>query len=407
MRKKLVQINTVCNGSIGRIMKEIQKRAQLEGYETISFVGRRKVYEDFRCERFGNGVSFWSHVVINTVFDKQGHGSYFATRKLIRRLREEKPDIIHLHNLHGYYLYIPALMKYLKEEFTGQLFWTFHDCWPFTGHCPYFTMVQCDKWKKECYNCPNKGRYPISWFRDASRSNYYEKKDWFTGLNNLTIIVPSRWMEGLVKQSFLGAYPVKVVPNGIDLNVFRREESGQIRKKYGIPQDKKILLGVADIWSERKGLDDFLKLGGVLPKEYVIVLVGMSRRQIRSLPEGIVGILHTENLQELVKLYSEAFIFVNPSREESFSLVTIEAMACGAPVIVLDTSAVGELVSEGCGIVLRKHEPQDYLEAVRKIELSGINRERIVRRAAEYTAEDTGKKAVELYEQFFVGRRKI
>lgn len=401
MRKKLVQINTVSNGSIGRIMKEIQRRAQLEGYETISFVGRRKVYEDFRCEKFGNGVSFWSHVVINTVFDKQGHGSYFATKKLIRRLREEKPDIIHLHNLHGYYLYIPALMKYLKEEFTGQLFWTFHDCWPFTGHCPYFTMVQCDKWKKECYNCPNKGQYPISWFWDSSRSNYWEKKEWFTGLSNLTIFVPSRWMEGLVKQSFLGGYSVEVVPNGIDLNVFHREEGGQIREKYGIPRNRKILLGVADIWSERKGLHDFLKLGSVLPQEYVIVLVGMNQRQIRKLPEDIIGILHTENLQELVKFYSEASIFVNPSREESFSLVTIEAMACGTPVIVLDTSAVGELVSQECGIVLGKHEAQDYLMAIRDIERKQTDRELIAGRASGYSAVNTGKKVVEFYKQSF------
>ena len=397
MRRKLVQINTVSNGSIGRIMKEIQKQAEKRGYETISFVGRRKVYTDFKCEKFGNIFSFWSHVIINTVLDKQGHGSYFTTKKLICRLRQENPDIIHLHNLHGYYLNIPELIKYLKEEYKGKIFWTFHDCWPFTGHCPYFTMVECDKWEKECYNCPNKTQYPVSLFCDSSQSNYYEKKKWFADLENLTIIVPSCWMEGLVKRSFMGKYPVKVVANGVDLDVFKRQKDKNIRKRYNIPENKKILLGVADVWSKRKGVEDFLKLGKVLSEEYVIVMVGMSRRKIKHLPENIIGIPHTENMEKLAELYSEAHIFINPSLEESFSLVTVEAMACGTPAIVLDTSAVKELITDTNGIILHTHECGDYIKAIKNIEANGIDHRLISKGSMRYSSIIAAGKVIELY----------
>lgn len=399
MQKKLVQINTVCTGSIGRIMKEIQKRAELSGFQTISFVGRRKVYTEYPCEKFGNGISFWIHVIINTAFDKQGYGSYFDTRKLIKRLRKENPDVIHLHNLHGYYLYLPSLIKYLKNEFKGQLFWTFHDCWPFTGHCPYFTMVNCDRWRRECFACPNKKEYPISWFFDSSRSNYYQKKDWFSDFQNLTIIVPSEWMKALVQSSFMGKYPINVVSNGIDLEIFRYQKKEGIRNKYGISENKKVLLGIADVWSKRKGIDDFIQLAKVLPEEYEIVLVGVSKRTMKQLPQNIIGVPHTENVQELVALYSEAFIFVNPSLEESFSVVTIEAMACGTPVIALDTSAVKELVNDETGVVLHSHASQDYLDAIEKIASRGVKREEIAVYARKYSVDVVMQKMIELYEK--------
>ncbi len=399
MRKKLVQINTVCNGSTGRIMKGIQKQAEQEGFETISFVGRRKIYADLKCEKFGNGISFWVHVIINTIFDKQGHGSYFVTRKLLRRLRQEKPEIIHLHNLHGYYLHIPTLVEYLKKEFRGQLFWTFHDCWPFTGHCPHFTMAECDKWKTECYNCPNKREYPISWGVDASKRNYWEKKKWFSQLKDLTIIVPSQWMAGLVKESFFKEYPVEVVPNGIDLKVFYRREKSEIRQKYGIPKEKKILLGVAAIWSRSKGLDVFHKISEDIPIEYIIVLVGLSHRQRKHLPSNIIGISHTENMDDLAELYSEAHIFVNPSVEESFSLVTIEAMACGTPVIALDTSAVKELITDYNGVVLHNPKPEDYVSAIMGIDRRNMDPNCISGFAEKYSEHNSAEKVVNMYKK--------
>lgn len=349
---KLVQINTVCNGSTGRIMGDIQRKANEEGFETISFYGRRKGFKDLKCEKIGNPISFWIHVFITTLFDKQGHGSYFYTKKLVRRIRQENPDIIHLHNIHGYYLNIPVLFKYLKEEYTGKLFWTFHDCWPFTGHCPHFTIANCNRWQKQCYKCPNKKRYPISLFKDNSYNNHLEKKRLFTGLNDLTIITPSDWLNKLVKKSFLKNYNVVTVNNGIDLNIFKPTMDNKIRFKYNIPADKKVLLGVASVWTKEKGYYDFIELSEKINNKYVIILVGLSKKQIIDIKKyrNIIGIERTECQHELVKLYSIASAYINFSREETFSLVTIEALACGCPVIVYKNTPMAEFDSNNITI---------------------------------------------------------
>ncbi len=397
MKKKLIQINTVCNTSTGRIMLDIQKKAEEEGGETLSCIGRRKVNQNLPCVKYGGFFSFWFHVAINTAFDKQGYGSFFATKRLVKRLREERPDIIHLHNLHGYYIYLPLLFRYLSNEFQGKVFWTFHDCWPFTGHCAYFTAVRCDKWKENCNHCPNKKQYPVSLLIDASSKNYRVKKEMFAQLKNLTIIVPSEWMKSLAQQSFMGKYPIKLVNNGIDLERFCYAPDEKVLQKYHIPNDKKILLGVASVWEKRKGLEDFINLGCNLSEEYQIVLVGLSKRQIRKLPPAIIGIPRTDSSRELVAIYSQASIFINPSREESFSLVTIEAMACGTPVIALGTSAVKELISSDNGIVLESYFCEDYLAAIKKIESKNLTRNRIRSTVEKYSNEKMLDKIMRLY----------
>ena len=398
--RKLIQINTVCNGSTGAIMGHIQKKAMKEGYETLSLYGRRKGYEKMPCEKYGSGLSFWLHVALTTAFDAQGCGSYFYTKKLVGRIRKEQPDIIHLHNLHGYYLYLPILFQFLKTEFKGKVIWTFHDCWPFTGHCPYFVIAECDKWKKECHNCPNQRNYPISLLWDGSRRNYKWKKEMFTGMDNLIITCPSVWMKEKVEQSFLKDAKCEVVPNGIDFSVFYPREDVNVAEKYEIPRDKKIILGVASIWEARKGLNDFIKLAEILPEEYIIVLVGLSGKQIKGISAAnIIGIQRTENQDELAQLYSMASVFMNPSKEESFSLVTIEAMACGTPVIALGYSAPRELVNDDNGILLSKTGPDDYLDAIRRIEAADLSKEKIVNSVTPFSVENMTSKMLELYKE--------
>lgn len=397
--KKIIQINTVCNASTGKIMMDIQERAEEVGYETLSLVGRGKLCQNLRCEKYGGFFSFWSHVAINTVFDRQGYGSYFATRRLVNRLKEENPDIIHLHNLHGYYLYLPVLFRYLRNEFKGKIFWTFHDCWPITGHCAYFTMVNCDKWKEKCSNCPNKRQYPVSLILDASFKNYQEKKKMFIQLRNLKIIVPSEWMKSLVRQSFMKDYPVEVVNNGIDLERFRYSPNKGVLQKYNIPYEKKLLLGVANVWDKRKGIEDFIELSYRLPKDYQIALVGLSKHQIINLPSSIIGVPKTDSVDELVAIYSQAYIFINPSKEESFSLVTVEAMACGTPVIALDTSAVKELICNENGIVLERVTCDDYLWAIEEIKKKNLRREKVRETVKKYSNEIMLDKIMELYEK--------
>ena len=223
LMKSLVEINTVVNNSTGRIMHDIQREADISGMETLSIVGRRHVYTDVPCVKFGNALSFWIHVIWTTLTDRHGLEpvlSVIYTGKMVRRIREANPDIIHLHNIHGYYLHYPTLMKYLAYEYKGKIIWTFHDLWPITGHCAYYSAVNCDKWMTGCNHCPNKKRYPVSLGLDGSRKNYEIKKELFTSLSNLTITVPSEWMASQVRQSFMGKYPVEVIHNGIDTAVF-------------------------------------------------------------------------------------------------------------------------------------------------------------------------------------------
>lgn len=402
MGSKLVQINTVCNTSTGQIMHDIQTAAEKKGYETVSFVGRRKVYTDVKCERFGNPFSFWIHVALNTVFDCQGHGSYFVTRRLIKRLREEKPDIIHLHNLHGYYLNLPLLFQYINQEYRGKVFWTFHDCWPFTGHCAYFTMAGCSRWETGCEGCPQKKSYPVSLVMDRAKKNYAEKREMFSQIKNLTIITPSGWLRGLVAHSFLKDKKTVVVNNGIDTEIFRPcndpKEIERVLRRHAVPSGKKILLGVAGIWEKRKGLKTFEELAACLPEDYVIVLVGLTKWQIVKPVPGIIGIGRTENKRELAALYTAADIFINPSQEESFSLVTAEAMACGTPVIVLGTSAVRELVGEGCGVVLEENRIEGYTKAIEKIEAAEPDRQKIAEHGSRYGRQNMTGQILKLYE---------
>lgn len=394
---KIVQINTICSTSTGKLMGNIQRQAEKAGYDTISFVGRGVPFYDVPCEKFGNSFSFWIHVMINTVFDRQGYGSYFVTRKLVKRLKEEQPDIIHLHNLHGYYLNLPVLFDYLTNTFTGKVFWTFHDCWPFTGHCPHFTNINCSKWMEECQHCPSKSEYPISFIADASRRNYRDKKKMFCGIDGLTIIVPSKWMADLARKSFFKDQTIRVVHNGIDLNVFSYNPDKGLLAKYGISGAKKILLGVAGIWEKRKGLGDFLNLGERISDEYQIVLVGMTKGQIKKMPEKIVGIERTDDVHELVGLYSLAHIFINPSVEESFSLVTVEAIACGTPVIVLDTSAVKELVCADNGIILNRHMTDDYVDGIIQLEGRKLDRAQVRKTAKGYDVKWMTEEILKMY----------
>lgn len=397
-RKKLVQINTVCNGSTGNIMGSIQKEAIAQGFEAISFYGRRKGYRFMPCEKFGNWISFWTHVIVNTLFDMQGAASVYYTKKMVNRLRELRPDIIHLHNLHGYYLNLSILFRYLDEEYTGKIFWTFHDCWPITGHCPYFVQAGCEKWKQECYRCPNKKVYPISYGLDHSKENYEWKKDMFSRLNHLTIVCPSKWVKQTVEQSFLKDKSAVVVSNGINQDLFFPRTETTALEKYGIPYDKKIILGVASIWEPRKGLNDFLALSKVLSDEYRIVLVGLSKKQKKRMPSNIIGILRTENQEELAQIYTRADIFINPSWEETFSLVTVEAMACGTPVIAMRSSAVQELVKKENGILLENNNMEGYLNAIWFIENHTWKKEVVQNSVRNYTIGNMTKRIIELYD---------
>lgn len=362
MSKKLVQINVTCNGSTGRIMNQIQEEAIKRGWKAYSFYGRGKPANE-NCYKIGSKLDILWHVLITRLLDKHGHGSKMATKKLIKQIENINPDVIQLHNIHGYYINVDVLFEYLKKC-NKKIIWTLHDCWNFTGHCSYFTYPECNKWKeKGCSKCPRKKEYPASILVDNSKKAYKKKKQLFTGIKNLILITPSKWLKEQVGYSFLKDYEVKVINNGINLNAFKPTKSIDIKKKYNIPNNKKIILGVAAIWDRRKGLENFIELSETLDDSYIIVLVGLDNKQIEKLPSNIIGISRTENIEELANLYTTADVLYNPSKEESFSLVTVEAMACGTPVVVYKYTAPKELIPDFTCKVIENEKNMDEIKS--------------------------------------------
>jgi len=392
MSKKIVQINSVCYGSTGKIMCDIALKLQDEDFESYCFFGRGNPNDEVKCIKIGSRLSFYIHAIIAR-FGFNGYGSYFSTKKLIKKLKNINPDIIHMHNIHGYYINFPVLFKYLKSEYKGKIVWTLHDCWTFTGHCPHFIKVECSKWKTGCYGCPQLSIYPKTLF-DCSKREYKLKKKLFLKLSNILIVTPSEWLKELVNQSFLRKYSVDVINNGVDLNIFKRTHDKKIYDKYNIPKNKKILLGVANIWEERKGFNTFIELSNMIDNDTIIVLVGLDKKQIKSLPNNVIGIERTDNVYDLVKIYSISNIFVNPSLEESFSLVTVEAMACGVPVVVSKTSAIKDLVVSGVGAVVDIEESSDYFKKICNLQ---YDIKKINQHVQKYSNELNIKRYINLY----------
>ena len=358
---KIVQINSVSNGSTGKIMNDIHNELLKNEIESIIIWGRGRKSNNDKEIYLNDKIGTYFHVLMNRLTGKNGLYSKKSTKKLIKRLDTIKPDIIHLHNIHGYYINIELLFNYIKKKQIKTI-WTLHDCWAFTGQCPYFTLESCSKWRHECFKCPMLRQYPKS-LVDNSKWNYNFKKKLFSGLN-MTIVTPSYWLANLVKDSFLKDYPVYVINNGIDLNTFK-ETAGDFRKKYGI-EDKKIILGVAGVWDRRKGLDDFLELSKVIDSDYIIVLIGVSKKQLKILPDNIIGITRTENQKELAVIYSSASVLFNPTYEDNYPTVNLEAISCGCPVITYNTGGSPESATK-YGTVTNKHEfINDYNKMVNR-----------------------------------------
>ena len=327
----------------------------------------------------------------------KGGWLFFETKRLMKRIDEIKPEIIHLHNLHDTYVHLPLLFNYIKKH-KVPIVWTLHDSWSFTGHCPYFTMAKCEKWKIGCHDCPNYRDYPSSFF-DNSKRMWKLKKKWFTGVENMTIVTPSQWLADLVKQSFLGEYPVRVIHNGIDLAVFKPTPS-DFREKYQIRKEKKILLGVAFDWGIRKGLDVFVELSKRLaPEKYQIVLVGTDEQVDRQLPTNIISIHRTQNQTELAEIYTAADVFVNPTREEVLGLVNIEANACGTPVITFNTGGSPECINEKSGMVIPYGDIDAMKESIEYIcDNSSFSEKDCIARAASFDQKKKYREYLDLYE---------
>lgn len=353
---KILQINTDCgSGSIGRIMVDLYREMEREGNECYIAYGRGKTPNDIKTIRIGTKKDVYFHATMTRITDRCGFYSKKATKEFIRKVREISPDIIHLHNIHGYYINIKLLFDFLRD-FEGSAIWTLHDCWPFTGHAAYCDAVQCEKWETGCYDCPQMLQYPKA-FVDVSRKNWTQKKSIFSKVNNLSIVTPSRWLEGMVKRSFLSEYSVQVINNGIDTTIFRPKNQ-DMKRRYGF-EDNIVILGVASVWDKRKGLKDFIALSERLDERYKIILVGLSEKQIKELPNAILGLKRTSNLEELVDIYNMADIFFCPTYEDNYPTVILEASACGTPVITYQTGGAPETIKGHCGKIFRQGDIDD------------------------------------------------
>ncbi len=342
---KLLEINVVCGiKSTGRIATEIAKEYERKGYEARIAYGRDSVPKEYQkyAVKIGSKLDVYGHAIISRVFDNSGFCSKHATKKFLEWADEYNPDALWLHNLHGYYINLPMLFGWIKNRPNMEVKWTLHDCWAFTGHCVHFTMADCNRWQTECHNCPNRKEYPCSYIADRSKKNYYEKKELFCDVPNMTIYTPSEWLKTKVQKSFLNCYSVEVLPNKVDLGLFHYTENN-IRERYSISKDKKMIISVASSWDKRKGLDDLLELATKLDYEkYVLVLIGLSKKQLKKIPSNVIGIGMIE-ADELVKFYSASDLLLSASKEETFGLTILEAAACGTRSIVYVDTACEEV----------------------------------------------------------------
>lgn len=388
-------------GSTGRIAEQIGIMAIKRGWTSYIAYSRFRRPSKSRVIHIGTRFDNILHGLITRLLDKHGFGSKGPTRKLIKQINQIKPDIIHLHNLHGYFINIEILFQYLTIA-NIPLVWTLHDCWPMTGHCAHFDFIGCEKWKIECHHCPQKNEYPKSILADRSRQNYRQKKALFTSVRNTTIVCVSNWLNNLVKSSFLSNISRTVIYNGIDVNTFTPQPNQHRIKRTFDLEGKFVILGVAGVWSEKKGINHFIRLSRMISQDKALVLVGLTKRQMRGMPKSIKTIGRTEDLVQLAELYSIADVYLSLSTEESFGLTIVEALACGTPAIVYNTTASPELVNSETGIVVEKGNINGILAALETVQRNGksfYSAACRMRAVKHFNKEERYKAYIDLYER--------
>lgn len=391
---KVLQISTNWgHGGPGGVVKDIHNHLTEQGHEMWVAYGRYDVPENVAAVKVGSSLDVYTHVLWTRLLDASGFCSSRATKQLIKDIQRIKPDVIHLHNLLGYYLNIEVLFDYIKEA-RIPVVWTLHDCWAFTGHCINFERTGCTKWETGCHHCPLRDNYPESLLIDRSAANYKRKKRALTDVPGMELITPSRWLANLVSKSFLKDYPCHVIHNGIDLNTFKPVDS-DIRERYGL-QGKKLLLFVASVWNEMKGEHVAYQLAEKLDDSYAIVMIG--RKSAANVPERIINLPRTQNVEELVNWYTAADMFVNPTLGDNFPTVNLEALACGTPVVTFDTGGSKESVGT-CGEVAPHGDLQALIESIQRCAAREISREECLERAQLFGKNRCFGQYEEVYER--------
>lgn len=349
-------------GGPGGVVKDLYSYMESCGEECWFAYARGKTPDGVRSIRIGSRLTVAGHVCLALCFDSCGFHSAAATRAFVREIDRLRPDVINLHNIIGFSLHVGILFDYLRGAGIPVV-WTVHDCWPFTGHCIFYDDVGCDKWRKACGRCPARLEYPPSLLLDFSERNLRKKKKLLSGIPFMELVTPSRWLAEVIGETYLDNYPLRVINNGIDLQLFKPTASS-LRQQYGL-MGKKIVLGVASVWAMRKGLDSFVRLSRMLdPAVFSIVLIGVSARQRKRLPSGILALPRTKSASELAQWYSAADVFVNPTLADNYPTVNLEALACGTPVITYETGGSPERITRSNGCAVRKGDLAALCEAI-------------------------------------------
>lgn len=374
--KTLLQINPVLrvNTSTGRIMQEIGELAMQHGWRScIAYSKGRDGIKSCQSEVIpvGNKWSTIWHGLETRLFDRHGLASNEATRLFVKQIQELKPDVIHIHNIHGYFLNYQILFDFLAKS-NIPVIWTVHDCWLYTGHCYYYSYAGCNKWQTGCGHCPQKKEFPASWLIDRSHQNYEDKKQAFTSLplDQLTIVPVSEWIREEMQYSFFRNNQFHVIHNGINTNIFNIYNPEQVKQKYEL-NGKHILLGVASIWSREKGFDDCIQMADLLHPDEMLVLVGVRSEQQKRLKKNMLGIPRTENIHQLAELYAAADAFINPTWQDNYPTVNLEAIACGTPVVTYRTGGSIEAITDQTGFIVPQGNVKEMLEAARLISQRG------------------------------------
>ena len=398
---KILQINATANwGSTGRIAEQINILSRAKGWDCYIAYGRYSNASQSNLIKVGSKLGVIAHFLQNRIFDNEGLASRCATKRLISEIKELAPDIIHLHNIHDHWINYKLLFEYLNTT-DIPVVWTQHDCWAFTGGCPHYSMNGCYKWQKGCIDCKYKGN-----LLDRSQKHYSLRKNLFLSNKNLTIVTVSDWLKLEIEKSFMQSLSIKTIYNGIDLTVFYPQQDKEIFRKYSLSK-KYILLCLATTWSAKKGFNDYIQLAKILPSDCIIIMVGVTSEQKRRLPENIIGIERTQDVNELVNLYSSSNIVLNLSYEESFGLTTVEGFACGTPAIVYDTTASPELISSETGVVVKAGDINGIVNAINYIRESNSEAySKACRKRAEelYDKNKSFAQYVELYESLLNNR---
>lgn len=399
MMKRIVEINTTNYASTGNIMLNIAKLARNKGYdvytcckaskESFKYQYDNQIYIGYRSERILSSF-------LASLTGLRDHFNILGTLKFIKELKKIKPDLIHLHVLHDDFINIKLLFKYLSS-LNIPVIWTLHDCNPITGKCPGFEIVNCDKWKTGCYECPQLKAHPCSKI-DVTNYIWATKKKFFNLVKYLTIVSPSIWLSNIVKESYLKNHESIVINNGVDLEAYKNIPSN-FKEKHNL-NNKFVVLGVANVWNKAKGIDTFIKLAEMLTDEYQIVLVGTNDEIDKLLPKNILSIHRTYNKKELVEIYSASDVFVNPTRQEVFGMVNVEALACGTPVITYNTGGSVETIDEKCGFVVEKDNVDLLKEQIINVcQNKPFNQQDCINRAKQFDMNIIFEKYINLYDQ--------